>query len=109
MIKKNPNLQSRLSFNDRSKNNSPVGRAFYKKEYKEDDWSGDESMFEKQIKMPNVQNNLQDYMKEIGLNLDAHTEPKLSQKTEERQDTLKEARGMLPERPFYKITKKDRL
>jgi hypothetical protein len=66
-------------------------------------------VFEKQIKMPNFQNNRQDYMKEIGLNIDVHTEPKLSQKTEERQDTLKEARSMLPERPFYKITKKDRL
>lgn len=85
------------------------GSRFLKKSYKEDNWSGDESVFNKQMKMPNVNANKADYQKEIGLNLDVVTEPQRTIKTEERQDTCKEAREMLPAPSFYKIVKKDRI
>lgn len=51
------------------------GSRFFKKSYKEDNWSGDESVFNRQMKMPNVNANKADYQKEIGLNLDVPTEP----------------------------------
>jgi|LauGreDrversion4_2_1035121.scaffolds.fasta_scaffold357292_3 hypothetical protein len=83
----------------------------------EDNWSGDESVFNKQMRMPNVYNNKRDYQREIGLNLDTEVKNELKEppvtlttkKTEERQDTVKEARDMMPIKPFYKITKKDRI
>lgn len=63
-----------------------TGRAskFFRKSYKEDNWSGDESVFNKQMKMPNVNNNKIEYQQEIGLNLDVPPEPTRTQKTEER-------------------------
>ncbi len=59
--------------------------------------------------MPNVNLNKVEYQKEIGLNLDFDQKQERTQKTDERQDTCKEAREMLPEPPFYKIVKKDRI
>lgn len=46
------------------------GKGFFRKTFQEDNWSGDESVFNKQMKMPNVNLNKVDYQKEIGLNLD---------------------------------------
>lgn len=53
-----------------------TGRAsrFFRKNFKEDHWSGDESVFNKQMKMPNVNLKKHDYQKEIGLNLETPTE-----------------------------------
>jgi len=51
------------------------GSRFFRKNYKEDKWSGDESVFDKQMKMPNVNANKLDYQKEIGLNLEIPIEP----------------------------------
>lgn len=39
------------------------------KHFKEDRWSDDESVYLKQMKMPNVHNNKVDYQREIGINL----------------------------------------
>lgn len=87
------------------------GSRFFKKTYKEDNWSGDESVFNKQMKMPNVHATKQEYQREIGLNLDKNliTDPLKTLKTEERQETAKEAKEMLPSTDFYKIVKKDRI
>jgi hypothetical protein len=95
--------------------NTLTGRAsrFFRKTFKEDNWSGDESLFNKQMKMPNVHVNRIEYQKEIGLNLDSNLAHNMlhthTAKTEEFFDTAKEAREMLPVMPFYKIVKKDRI
>ena len=45
------------------------GKKFFKKTFREDNWSGDESVFNRQIKMPNIDVDKEDYEKEIGLHL----------------------------------------
>lgn len=51
-----------------------------------------------------------EYQKEVGLNLDPHViRSHQTQKTEERLDSLQEAREMLPKAKFYKIVRKDRI
>lgn len=40
------------------------------KHFKEDNWSADESIYAKQMKMPNVNAGKIDYQGQIGLNLD---------------------------------------
>lgn len=63
--------------------------------------------------MPNVLASKQEYQNEIGLNLDAlpHNPPPfvIAKRPEERFDPCKEARDILPETPFFKIVKKDRI
>ena len=98
------------------------GRAKYfeKKTFLEDRWSSDESIYDKQLKMPNVKANKFQYQKEIGIKLienpfekentaTAVSLPEQVNKRMDGYDELREARKMLPEKPFYKIVKKDRI
>jgi hypothetical protein len=91
-------------------------RELAKKTYKEDQTpeggitSGDESVYEKKMKMPNFNASKQDYQREIGINLDApNKEETVQRHTVEREDSLDEIREWFPEANFYKIVKKDRI
>lgn len=88
-------------------------RFFKKKTFKEDNWSGDESVFNRQMKMPNVNTTKQEYQREIGINLEAHQHHNalvtITKQSEDKDEPYKEALEMLPESPFYKIVKKDRI
>ena len=66
------------------------------KNYKEDNWSDDESVFNRQMKMPNIKATKVEYQREIGLNLDALVPEEKTQKTEPSQETLKDAIDLLP-------------
>ena len=78
------------------------------KHFKEDKWSDDESVYVKQMKMPNVNSNKIQYQKEIGINLNPvihshHTEVVKGK----LNDSLVEIKQMMPDPPFYKIVNKD--
>lgn len=84
----------------------------HKKTFKEDHdlFSGDESVHEKQMKMPNVNLNEADYQKEIGVNLHpAKDLTTILHHSEVKEDTFAEAKDMIPHPHFYKIVRKDRI
>ncbi len=72
--------------------------------------SGDESVYEKKMRMPNMNLTKADYQREIGVNLDLKQEEEDQQHhTVEQEDSLDEIRDMMPAATFYKIVKKDRI
>lgn len=71
----------------------------HKKSFKEDQdiFSGDESVYEKQMKMPNINQNEADYQKEIGVNLHpAKDLTTILHHSEVQEDTFAEAKEMIP-------------
>ena len=89
------------------------GERFSRKTYQEEDWSLDESRDEKRLKMPNVKAKREHYQKEIGLKipeeLKQHDFYEIEKDAFNVDDSLYEARKMLPIKPFYKIIQKDRI
>lgn len=80
------------------------------KHFKEDNWSDDESVYVKQMKMPNVHTNKIQYQKEIGINLNpvVHSHH-VAVDDGKLHDSLDEIKKMMPEPNFYKIVNKDRI
>lgn len=108
------NLNEGLHLEKRSGNKTH--RNLPQKVFKEDatpdggNFSGDESVYEKKMKMPNMNAPKADYQREIGINLDLKEEEEDHQHhTVEREDSLDEIRDMMPAATFYKIVKKDRI
>jgi hypothetical protein len=80
------------------------------KHFKEDNWLADESIYLKQMKMPNFNTNKIEYQGQIGINLDhgKNRTPRIDPEAK-GDDSIQEARNMLPEAAFYKIITKDRI
>jgi hypothetical protein len=81
--------------------------------YEEEEWSHDESRDEKRLKMPNVKAKREHYQKEIGLKIPEELKLQdfyeVDEKDHDEEDSLYDARRMLPIKPFYKIIPKDNI
>jgi hypothetical protein len=67
------------------------------KHFKEDNWLVDDSIYLKQMRMPNVNTNKYDYQGQIGINLDygKNKTPRLDLEAK-GEDAIQEARDMIP-------------